>query len=251
MMKKLFFPLLFLAVLMPRAAFGADKAADVVYVSGAVQIERNQQSMNAVLQMPVMQGDTITTQANSRAKLLFTDDSVITIGPASRFSVSEYLYNIPKQRSQSLFGLLYGRLRAVVGRTALKITTATATAGVRGTVFEVWVDSATQKTYVAVLEGSVELRNIRPEIKGSRIVTAGNMSSVASGEPPKPPAPFTSLPGALQPGAAGQGEDMLPGPELPPPGPGPQIKGQALTNMPVIHQMPRGFSRVGINVVFP
>jgi hypothetical protein len=115
-------------------------------------------------------------------------------------------------------------------------------------VFDVWFDGATQKTYVAVIEGSVELRNIRPEIKGAQIVTGGNMSSVSSGEPPAPPAPFGA---SGEPGAAGQGEDTLPGLELPPAGQGATTGGQVMTYMPLIHQMPRGFSRVGINVVFP
>jgi len=205
--------------------------------------------MNAALGAPVMQGDTVTTQADAMVKILFKDDSVVTIASASSFSVSEYLYNTAKNRSQSLFKLLYGKLRVVIGRSSAKVETVTAVAGVKGTVFDVWVDSATHTTYVAVLEGSVELRNIRPEIVGVQIVTGGNASSVSSGEPPKPSAPYTPPPG--QPGAPGLGNDALPDPELPPGGWGALPGGQVMLNNPVVHQTPQGFSKVGINVLFP
>ena len=232
-----------LMMLVPFAAFGAGKIADVVYVKGTVQIVRDGKSMAAQLQAPIMQDDTITTKANGMVKILFKDDSVITISPDSSFSISEFLYNTQKQRSQSLFKLLYGKVRTVVGRTLLKITSDTAIAGVRGTVFDVWYDSATKTTYVAVLEGSVELKNLRPDVKGTQIITGGNASSVTGGEPPKPPTPYTPPP--EQPGG------NLPPVEPPAGGQGAPIGGQVITNTPPIHQTPNGFSKVGINVVFP
>jgi len=250
MIKRPCLPIVLLLVLLPSALFAADKAGDIVSLKGTARIERDGRSMNAALGAPVMQGDAITTQANSTVKVLFKDDSVITISPDGRFLVSEYRYDTAKNRSQSLFKLLYGKLRAVVGRTSLKVETATAVAGVKGTVFEVWVDSATNTTYVAVMEGSVELRNIQPNVAGVQIVTGGNSSSVSGNEPPRPPAPYTPLP--EQPGASGgQGDANLPAPEPPPGGPGAPTGGQVVTTAPPIHQMPASFSRVGINVVFP
>jgi hypothetical protein len=249
MMKRIVLPVVLLLWLLPSAVFGADAAGSIVLCKGAARIVRDARSMNAELGAQVMQGDTITTQANATVKVLFKDDSVITIAQTSSFSVSEYLYNAPKSRSLSLFKLLYGKLRAVVGRSSLKVETETAVAGVKGTVFEVWVDSATHTTMVAVIEGSVELKNIRPEIKGASVVTGGNASSVASGEPPTPPAPYT--PPSGQPGAPGQGDGTLPDPEMPPAGTGALPGGQVMLNIPPIHQTPQGFSRVGIQVVFP
>jgi len=243
MMKRLCLLIVLLVGLMPSAVPGADKAGDIVFLKGAVLIERDARSRNAELGAPVMQGDTITTSANSMGKILFKDDSVITITPSGSFSVNEYLYNMAGNRSQSLFKLLYGKLRAVVGRSSLTLETPTAVVGVKGTVFDIWFDSATHTTYVAVLEGSAELRNIRREIAGFQIVTGGHSSSVSSGEPPKPPKPYTPPPG--------QGDGVLPDPELPPGGPGALPGGQVIPNNPPIHQTPQGYSKVGIQVVFP
>ena len=255
-MKKTCIASVFLAMLLPFAVFGADKVGEVAYLKGEAKIQRNAQSMNAALKMTVMQGDTIKTSNQSVVKILCTDDSVLTIQPGSTLLISEYVYNTQQQRSQSLFKLLIGKLRTVVGRAALKVSTDTAVAGVRGTVFDIWVDSATHTTYVSVIEGSVELRNISPGVKGLQIVTGGNTSSVTGGMPPTVPVPFSTQ----QPGTGGQQGDAgtegsnLAGALLPPAGgtsSGESFGHQTVTNTPPIHQTPQGFSKVGINVVFP
>jgi hypothetical protein len=236
--------------LTPLAAFSEEKMGDIVFLKGTARIERAGQSINIALKTPVLQGDTITTQDDSMVKILCTDDSVLTINPQTKFSISEYLYMTQQQRSQSVFKLLFGKVRAVVGRAVMKVFTDTAVAGVRGTVFDIWVDSATHTTYVSVIEGKVELRNANPNIKGVLVITGGNMSSVSSGEPPKPVVPIPPQPGGTSGPAGGAGDSNLPNPVVPP-APHLLSGGQVITNNPPIHQMPPTSTKVGIHVVFP
>lgn len=254
MMKRLGIVIALLTWTIPVVSHGADEVADVIYVRGQAEILRGEQRISCELKTPLLQNDAITTAAKGTVKVLFKDNSILTIAPDSSMSISKYLYDSTQQQSQSLFKLLYGKLRAVVGRSSLKIETSTAVAGTRGTVFDIWVDVATNTTYVSVIEGAVELKNILAEIEGAQIVTAGNTSSVTSGQPPLPPTTTPPQPGGDQGGASGQGDGNLPVPE-PPQGPGtlsgPQTGGQIITNNPPIHQTPKSSTKVGINVVFP
>lgn len=250
MRKKLIVLIALLLWLAPLAAIGEEKMGDIVFLKGTARIERGKQSINAALKTPVLQGDTITTQDESMVKVLCTDDSVLTINPQTKFSISEYLYYTEKQRSQSVFKLLFGKVRAVVGRAVMKVFTDTAVAGVRGTVFDIWVDSATHTTYVAVIEGKVELRNANPAIKGVLVITGGNMSSVSSGQPPTPLVPIPPPPGGTSGPAGGAGASNLPDP-VAPPAPHSLSGGQVITNNPPIHQMPPTSTKVGLHVVFP
>lgn len=249
MRKKIILLIALLSLLTPLAALGEEKMGDVVFLKGTARIERAGQSINITLKTPVMPGDTITTQDESVVKVLCSDDSVLTINPMTKFSVSEYLYMTQQQRSQSVFKLLFGKVRAVVGRAVMKVFTDTAVAGVRGTVFDIWVDSATHTTYVSVLEGKVELRNVSPNIKGVIVITGGNMSSVTSGEPPKPVVPIPH-PGGTSGPQGGPGESSLPNPIVPP-APAMLSGGQVITNNPPIHQTPPTSTKVGLHVVFP
>lgn len=249
MRKKIIILIALLSLLAPLAVFGEEKMGDVVFLKGAARIERGKQSINIALKTPVLQGDTITTQDESLVKILCTDDSVLTINPLTKFSISEYLYMTRQQRSQSVFKLLFGKVRAVVGRAVMKVFTDTAVAGVRGTVFDIWVDSATHTTYVSVIEGKVELRNVNPSIKGMLVITGGNMSSVTSGEPPKPVVPIPH-PGGTGGPQGGPTDSNLPNPVVPP-APNMLSGGQVITNNPPIHQTPPTSTKVGLHVVFP
>lgn len=250
MRKKIIVLIALLSLLTPLAVFGEEKMGDVVFLKGAARIERGGKSINIALKTPVMQGDTITTQDESMVKILCTDDSVLTINPLTKFSISEYLYMTQQQRSQSVFKLLFGKVRAVVGRAVMKVFTDTAVAGVRGTVFDIWVDSATHTTYVAVIEGKVELRNANPAIKGVLVITGGNLSSVTSGQPPTPLVPIPPQPGGTG-GQSGGAGNNLPDP-LAPPAPHLLSGGQEIpVNPPILHQPPPTHTQVGIHVVFP
>jgi hypothetical protein len=233
------------AGLLPNPVSAQDAIGFVVYIKGTAQIERGPQVIKADVKTPLLKGDIVKTEKKSLVKILFNDDTILTVSEKSRFSVDQYLYDTERKQSQSLFKLIVGKLRVIVGKSALKITTDTAIAGARGTVFEIAYDAATNTTSLNVYEGSVELRNIKPGVKGMQIVNAGQGSSIRGSEPPKPPAPL--------PGGAQGNEVMLPGVEQPI---APVVVNEFVINngrgsAPPVHQTPPGYTKSGLHVVFP
>lgn len=193
-------PLLMMLTL-PFAAQATDKAGDVVYLRGSAVVERQEKKIKAVLKAPLEETDNVRTRELSRLKILFRNDSILTLGSNTKLSIKQYLFNPQSKRAESIYELADGKLKSVVGGGSFKVTTPTAFAAARGTVFFIWYDSASNTTWLAVTEGGAEFGNSNPNVPGKLIVTAGHMSSISGNDPPKPPMPFTQ-PGGTDPGLA-------------------------------------------------
>src|SRR2546428_2369652 len=107
--------------------------------------------------------DVIETQADSRAKALFEDDSILTVGENSRVEVSEYIYDPANNQRSSVLRMIQGKARALVGKlfaglgSKFEVHTPTAVAAARGTYFVVWIEEkASQKM------GLNEIGTVRP-----------------------------------------------------------------------------------------
>ena len=245
---------LMFAVLLPLSARAADKAGDVVYVRGTGLVERQTKFHKAVLKAEVQETDNVLTRDRSRMKLLFRDDSILTLGANSKLVVKKYLYSPESKRTESIYELADGRLKAVVGGPGFKVTTPTAFAAARGTVFVIWYDTATNTTQVAVTEGSVDFGNNNPNVPGTRTVGAGQMSSVTGDGPPAPPGPIGGDARGI---LSDLGAPGLPDPQGPPSPPALQLvdelrgQGQGAPGTPPIDQQPANITRVNLNLVFP
>ena len=80
--------------------------------------------------------DTVATMKASKAKMLFNDDSILTLGESSKVVIKEYVYNKGKGGT-SVFNLLEGKMRSVVGKTKFQIHTPTAVAAAgHGYIFQ-------------------------------------------------------------------------------------------------------------------
>jgi hypothetical protein len=184
--------LMFMALLaLAPAAYAADKAGDVVYLKGSAVVERQEKKIKAVLRAPLQETDNVQTRELSRLKILFRNDSILTLGSNTKLVIKQYLYNPQSKRAESLYELADGKLKSVVGGGPFKVTTPTAFAAARGTVFFIWYDSAANTTWLAVTEGGAEFGNSNPNVPGKRIITAGHMSSISGNEPPTPPKPIS------------------------------------------------------------
>jgi hypothetical protein len=236
---------------VPAAA--VEKAGDVVAVRGKAAIERKAGRVDARVAAALMESDNIVTRDKSRIKMLFRDDSILTLGANSKLIIKKYLSSPDPKRAESIYELADGRLRSVVGSSGFRVTTPTAFAAARGTIFTVAYNMETGTTEISVLEGSVEVRNINADVAGSRIVRAGQSTTVSGGNPPTPTKP-TDLKGA------GDGEDMG---GLPPPvgqgEPGQNIIGELHNlvgnndrlNKPIEQEPQNASTRVNMNVQFP
>jgi hypothetical protein len=167
--------------------------------------------------------DVIETQASSRTKALFEDDSILTVGENSRVEVNEFIYDPANNQRSTILRLFQGKARALVGKlfaglgSRFEVHTPTAVAAARGTYFVVWIEEkASQKM------GMNEIGTVRPmSLQGIEVadlqtggtgvanigssgnvaftsggqtvvVPPGNYSIALRGEPPSKPEKITS-----------------------------------------------------------
>jgi hypothetical protein len=169
-------------------AQAADYVGSVVNLRGKANILRAALSLSAKLKDPVRIGDTIETLSRSRAKLLFLDESMLTVGSNSRASIEKFLYS-KEEGGASIFNLMDGKMRSVVGKTAFEVHTPTMVAAARGTVLDFLVGKAkgVPFTKVTCLEGTVLIKSVDPAIVGLVELKAGQTMTVVKNKPlPKP-----------------------------------------------------------------
>ena len=133
---------------------------------------------------PVFQGDRIETAAGSRVRLEFVDESVVSLGENCAFTIDWFLYAPAIDLRSVLFLVPRGILRlaaSLVPDSTFELRTNTAVASVRGTD---WMAEASgESTAVVVLDGRVAVGNAL----GTVVLTEGEGTDVAAGEPPTPP----------------------------------------------------------------
>lgn len=164
----------------------ASKAGQVLTVRKDVYVVRVDEKEKAAPQMDILENDAVETGSGSRTKLFFIDDSILNLGEMSRIEVQEYMYSPEKQRSRSIYRLMDGALKVVVGRSDLEIHTPTAVAAARGTKFMVMLQRVadTLVTKITVLEGEVLVKSIVEGIKGAVTVPANKMTEVPENKAP-------------------------------------------------------------------
>jgi hypothetical protein len=181
-----------LIFLTSSVAYSAKQAGEILAVKKNVYLLRNNSKETAEPKMPLLEHDVVETDMRSRTKLFFSDDSILNLGELSRVEVKEYLYNSEKNRSSSIYKLIDGSLRVVVGRSELEVHTATTVAAARGTKFVMWTPKGEKaagtkdklyQTCVMTLEGKVEFilkkEAVTENTKKDRVmVNAGTISCI-------------------------------------------------------------------------
>ena len=113
---------------------------------GDVRIERAGAKMPAAVGAGVQSSDVIVTGADGLAGITFTDNSLVSLGPNSVFSIDKYRFDSTTHAGEFESSLTRGRLAAISGKMvkqspeAMKVRTPSAIMGVRGTEFIVQVD---------------------------------------------------------------------------------------------------------------
>jgi len=136
---------------------------NITALNGKASIERGSKELSATLGAPLESKDTVVTAKNSKAQLTFKDNTIITVGKESRFSVEEYLFDATPD-SIAKFNMITGTIRAVSGKIGkiapekFIVRTKTATIGIRGTDFIVQVSSNGEIT-ILCMQGSIVVRS--------------------------------------------------------------------------------------------
>lgn len=172
----------------------ADDAGTIAAVDGTAEIGRNDVWTTAVPGAPVAVGDSLRTGQPGRMRVVFRDDSVITLGDACTVVVDDQVFD-SGAGSQSLFGLLRGTIKAVVSTyyaapgSSYEVRTETAIAGVRGTEFVMSYDPDTGETDVIGIRGVVTVHSAADPTGPGLLVTANEVTGVNAGNLPSHPRP--------------------------------------------------------------
>lgn len=163
----------------------------VTAVQGKVLVAHPGESQALRVNVPdeVIPHDVIQTQAQSRSKILFQDDTLLTIGENSVVEIAEHTYDSSVDTRSVTLKLAEGRVRALVGRifggqgSKFIVRTPTAFAASQGTYFVVWTDGTISGVVNIGTTGQVSFTS------GSRtvVLNPGQFTVAASHEPPATP----------------------------------------------------------------
>ncbi|WP_298957589.1 FecR family protein [uncultured Methylobacterium sp.] len=145
-------------------ALGGPGAA-VAQQIGATTLVRNDVSrLKQSQRNSLAEGDTVfrdeavQTGADSLAKIVFLDQTNLSIGPNARIALNQYVYSEERPAGKVALNLLKGTYRFVTGdldKKAYEIKTPVATIGVRGTVFDVWTTGT--RSVITLVEGEIRV----------------------------------------------------------------------------------------------
>lgn len=123
------------------AAGAADSAGRVLAVQGAVSAAATGQGARILGSGdPVYEGDTVSVGSRAFAILEFADGTRSTLRPGTEFAIERFRHTV--QEESAWFRLLKGGLRTITGLIGkrhpenVRLSTATATIGIRGTDFD-------------------------------------------------------------------------------------------------------------------
>ena len=118
----------------------------VQQLSGTISVQKADGSTRVLArQSEVGKGDTLNTERDSYAQVKFADGGVMTLKPNTRIKIEDFVFDEKEPaKDASAMSLLKGGLRMITGLVgkrgnpdALRLGTATATIGIRGTTFTV------------------------------------------------------------------------------------------------------------------
>lgn len=128
----------------------------------------------------LFEGDTLITGAAGKIKVLFRDDSLVTLSGNAKLEVTGYRVDSARKLRQSVLTLVRGKVMSLVSRmyanpqSGFDVKTKTAVAGVRGTRFVVETGEGADR--IATFEGSVAVS--KADGKGQVTVAAGTYAEI-------------------------------------------------------------------------
>jgi len=182
-----------MVLLVMSGTASAEPIAAVVAVRGSATVERAGKTLTAQPRLGIELQDTVATAVGGRVKLLFIDDSVLTLAEKTRMSVDTFIHS-RTDRGTSLFNLLDGKMRAVVGKTKFEVKTPTVVAAARGTVilFDVGMENGQPFTRITCLEGIVDVRSLTGVVGAPAVMLSPGQSMVVmNGQPLPTPTPLS------------------------------------------------------------
>ena len=145
---------------------------------------------------PVYATDQFRTGRKSRLKVLFSDNSLMALGPGAEIAVTAYRTQPESKLRQGIIGVKRGLAMYIVNKSQnnkksfLKIVTPTANIGARGT--QGYVAASDERTLLANQAGAVGVKSSDPDIDTQVNVGPMMKTVVRAGVAPIPPRPLSA-----------------------------------------------------------
>ncbi|MBF0528931.1 MAG: FecR domain-containing protein [Deltaproteobacteria bacterium] len=192
--------LLALAMSSPAAALtpGLTQVGTVEEVVGSATITHKGDPKTITLQagMPIYLYDNVKTQPSGQVRLLFKDQSIVSVATDTSLTIDEFVFDPSKQQRTGLISILWGKVKCLVNdtvgasRNKFDVITPTAVIGVRGTDFLVWVKTKTE-TRTAALKNAVDVASTLDKLR-KMLLESGKYTNVLAGKPPTSPTALTA-----------------------------------------------------------
>jgi len=162
--------------------------AQISSLKGHCVVEREGSEINAKVGLKLEEKDFIKTYKNAKVQIIFNDETIITVGRLSTFSIEDYIYDESNlKKSKVNFSFLKGSFKSVTGAIGkiapdkFKVRTKTATIGIRGTTI------VGNQRRVACTYGRISITSHGVTV----MVPAGMYSETPPNASPSSPAPYT------------------------------------------------------------
>ena len=121
----------------PASAASDEPIGNVATLTGTATVIRNKDSLPLKLQDDIFLNDVLQTSANSSLGVTFNDATTFNLTANARITVDNYIYEDGGKQNNALFDVTKGTVAFVAAAVAktgdMKITTPTASLGIRGT----------------------------------------------------------------------------------------------------------------------
>lgn len=166
---RIFALITFLLISVPAFAQDAPIGA-IMEVEGTARITHAGKTSPASIDMPVYLNDTLETGANSKANILFIDDTELTLSDNAAATIDEYIFDEGSTvGNKGRYSLLRGAFLFTSGlmtknqKPDVTLETVYGSIGLRGTT--VWGGQADETYGVLVQEGEVIVTNKRGQVR--------------------------------------------------------------------------------------
>jgi hypothetical protein len=135
------------------------KIGDIVAVKNEVTAETGSDTRKLVKGEKVFQNEILVTSSDATAEIQLLDKTKLAVGSSARIVLDKFIYDPNAPPGSISINLAKGAFRFITGKspkTAYEIKTPTASMGVRGTVFDVFV-ADNGETVVLLHEGGVDV----------------------------------------------------------------------------------------------
>lgn len=163
--------LIIIYLLVPTTSFA--KAGTVKMVLGKVMLVSSQGENKRLRRgSNINVGDTIITNKRGQAQITMADGSKISVRPATRFLIEQFIATGKPEEQKTYYNLINGGFRSVTGKigkrnkASFRLTTPVATMGIRGTDFtgrycndDCPASAGKNGLFVDVIDGGVSMTN--------------------------------------------------------------------------------------------